>query len=110
MIDIQKNEHVVLDEIIQTLNNGHVLYKRALVTNIPKVGKIHVYADHNPPHFHIVTPDYDVSVCIDTCELIQGGKNLNSKQVRDLQNWYFKFWGKNQVIGIWNKHNPNNQI
>lgn len=40
-----------------------------------KIGniKIQVYAnDHNPPHFHVVTAEFEALVRIDTLEIIEG--------------------------------------
>lgn len=35
--------------------------------------KIQIFADdHNPPHFHVVTPDGEALVAIDTLEIIVG--------------------------------------
>ena len=35
--------------------------------------KICMYADdHNPPHFHILSPDFEVQVAIATLEVIRG--------------------------------------
>ncbi|NTJ44001.1 DUF4160 domain-containing protein [Agrobacterium larrymoorei] len=42
---------------------------------IVKLGniKIHIYADdHNPPHFHVSTPDHDALVQITDLSVLQG--------------------------------------
>ncbi|MCM2291447.1 DUF4160 domain-containing protein [Allorhizobium sp. BGMRC 0089] len=43
--------------------------------------KIHVYAnDHNPPHFHVSTPDHDALILIADLTVLQGEitrKNLD---------------------------------
>ncbi|MDD3447016.1 MAG: DUF4160 domain-containing protein [Zavarzinia sp.] len=44
--------------------------------------KIQIFADdHNPPHFHIVTPDHEVLVCIEDFALIAGAIDRRSLDV-----------------------------
>lgn len=37
--------------------------------------KIKVYADHNPPHFHVMTPDGESLIDLATLAEIQAGAN-----------------------------------
>ncbi|NKJ40171.1 DUF4160 domain-containing protein [Rhizobium sp. SG570] len=48
---------------------------------IARIGNvlIRVFAnDHNPPHFHVVTPDHQALVSIDDFEVIQGSIDRGS--------------------------------
>lgn len=47
---------------------------------------IRVYAaDHNPPHFHVVTPEAEALVRIDTLEVIMG--SVPAKVLRAAREW-----------------------
>ena len=41
--------------------------------------------DHNPPHFHIVTPDGEAIVDLNSMNIIRG--RLRSKDLRTALNW-----------------------
>ena len=88
---------------------GVALQRRVLVTMLPKIGKVHVYADHNPPHFHVRLPDRDLAIAYDTCKIMEG-EGLSGKQVKDLRNWYFNQGGQKLVTILWNKCNPDKQL
>ena len=48
---------------------------------IVRLGKvlIQVYADdHNPPHFHVVTPDYEALVLISDLSILRGSIDRRS--------------------------------
>jgi len=41
--------------------------------------RICMYADdHNPPHFHILSPDFEVQVAIATLEVIRGAAHARA--------------------------------
>ncbi len=101
---------MIVSDIIDILAFGFVMERKALVDTLHKIGDIQVYADHNPPHFHIETPEYKLSIDMGTCEITKGGDCLSSKQRKNLQNWYFKQSGKMKVISTWNAWNHDNQI
>ncbi len=44
--------------------------------------RICIYAgDHNPPHFHILSPEFDVQVTIATMEILRGARHVNKVRV-----------------------------
>lgn len=48
--------------------------------------KITMYAfDHNPPHFHVVTPDGEAQVRIDDLEVLR--TSLPDRAIRDAVGW-----------------------
>lgn len=64
---------------------------------------IRVYAnDHLPPHFHIITPDADALVDIETLEILRG--KLSRKAEADALAWA-KTNGK-LIANEWNRTNP----
>jgi len=72
---------------------------------IVKIGniKIRIFADdHNPPHFHIVTPDYKISVCIDNFEILIGHMDRRSFEIA--MKWATK--NKGVLINEWKRLNP----
>lgn len=64
---------------------------------------IRVYAnDHLPPHFHIITPDADALVDIETLEILRG-KLSRKAEAEALA------WAKTNhilIIDEWNRKNP----
>lgn len=107
--NIEDLESSLLQNISDVFYWGAALMRRELVTTLPKIGKIHVYHDHNPPHFHVALPDYDLMVDFNTCEIIKGSA-LTTKQKKDLQKWYFTAGGQRLVCILWNKWNPDKII
>jgi hypothetical protein len=51
---------------------------------IVKLGNIAIRMfakDHNPPHLHIVTPDHQALVSIETLELLRGSMDRRSLEI-----------------------------
>lgn len=64
---------------------------------------IRVYAnDHLPPHFHIITPDADALVDIETLEILRG--KLSRKAEADALAWAKTNW--KLIANEWNRTNP----
>lgn len=64
---------------------------------------IRVYAnDHLPPHFHIITPDADALVDIESLEIIKG--KLPSKVLKIAMRWVNE--NKTLIAAEWNRTNP----
>lgn len=64
---------------------------------------IRVYAnDHLPPHFHIITPDADALVEIESLEIIKG--KLPSKVLKIALGWASE--NKTLIAAEWNRTNP----
>jgi len=101
-------EDQLLQNIIDVFTYGAVLERKALVVSLAKIGQLHVQADHNPPHFHIRSDDYNLSVDLNTCEILKG--NLSSKQKKALKDWFFEQQGQPKLIAFWNRFNPDNQF
>ena len=64
---------------------------------------IRVYAnDHLPPHFHIVTPDADALVDIETLEILRG--KLSRRAEAEALAWSRS--NGNLIVNEWNRTNP----
>jgi hypothetical protein len=68
------------------------------------LGKVKVaiyFEDHNPPHFHVLTPDDRASISIATLEILTGSLNKHDYQL--VVDWA----RKNMVflVSEWTKHN-----
>lgn len=64
---------------------------------------IHVYAnDHLPPHFHIITPDADALVDIETLEILRG--KLSHRAETEALAWARS--NGNLIVDEWNRTNP----
>ncbi|SCB41153.1 DUF4160 domain-containing protein [Rhizobium lusitanum] len=64
---------------------------------------IRVYAnDHLPPHFHIITPNGDALVDIETLEILRG--KLAHKARDTALGWAHK--NKAAIAAEWNRTNP----
>jgi len=64
--------------------------------------KIRIFADdHNPPHFHIVTPDYKIAVRIDNFEVLAG--RMDQSSFEKAMRWATK--NKGVLINEWNSLN-----
>lgn len=67
--------------------------------------KIEIYPnEHPPPHFHVVTPNINVSFDIENCNLVKGGiAGRDRKKI--------VFWHKHSkplLIDVWNSTRPLN--
>ncbi|MDZ7927403.1 MAG: DUF4160 domain-containing protein [Agrobacterium sp.] len=64
---------------------------------------IRIYAnDHLPPHFHIITPDADALVDIETLEILRG--KLPRKAEADALAWAKT--NTKLIVDEWNRTNP----
>jgi hypothetical protein len=69
---------------------------------------LQVYCDHNPPHFHVRSPDADVSLTIKDCELLKG--HIDSSTHKKIKYWFEELNGRNKIMECWNKFNPNKKV
>ena len=69
---------------------------------------VQVYGDHNPPHFHVKSPDTDASLTISDCRILKG--NIDSDTHKKIKYWHERLGGQGKIIEYWNKHNPDNKI
>ena len=60
------------------------------------------FRDHNPPHFHVDTPDAQAQVSIRTLRVIRGG--IDRRALQEAQGWAManreRLWAK------WEEFNP----
>ena len=60
------------------------------------------FKDHNPPHFHIDTPEQGAVMAIRTLELIEG--DVDRRALREAKDWaeanYDRLWT------AWREYNP----
>lgn len=67
--------------------------------------RIYIYFDdHNPPHFHIVTPEGSALISIETLEVLKG--DVDKKIMKTAL-----AWASNNKITLeqkWNEFNPTN--
>ena len=64
--------------------------------------KLSVYADHNPPHFHVRTPDGESLVLLETHAEKPGGK-ANRKLLAEAISWAIA--NKSLLETEWNRLN-----
>jgi hypothetical protein len=84
--------------------DGHVAEIRQLVTRIDNL-KLEIYPnEHPPPHFHVISNDFNVSINIENCEIIKG--QLDSKTYKKVK--YFFDSNKKDLIAMWNHLRPSN--
>ena len=69
---------------------------------------IQIYADHNPPHFHVKSPNIDACLTISDGELLRGG--IDSATHKKIKYWLDRFNGRNQIVECWNKFNLDNKV
>jgi len=94
MIDLEQE---IIWNVMDMIHYGNLLERKAQVWALPKLGKIEVYSDHNPPHFHITGERINLRFDLKSLGQI-GGEDLNSKQTKDLKKWYFEFGGKGKAF------------
>jgi hypothetical protein len=83
---------------------GHVAEIRKLVTKVDNL-KIEIYPnEHPPPHFHVKSNDFNVSLSIMDCDIVKG--QLDSKTLKKVK--YFHGRNKDKLISIWNELRPSN--
>ncbi len=60
------------------------------------------FSDHNPPHFHIVTPDGEAQMAIASLHLMEG--DVDRRAIREARDWgeanRDRLWTK------WEEFNP----
>lgn len=82
--------------------DGHVVEIRKLVDRIDHV-KIEIYPnEHPPPHYHVRTNEFNVSISILDCEVLEG--NPNAKLLKKIK--YFHHKNKTKLIKVWNSLRP----
>ena len=82
--------------------NGEVVEQRELVQKIDGFN-IEIYPnEHLPPHFHVKGPDINVSISIDTCEILKGTLKRSTKKKVE----YFHSMHKARLVEVWNKLRP----
>ncbi|MFN0279288.1 MAG: DUF4160 domain-containing protein [Pyrinomonadaceae bacterium] len=59
---------------------------------------------HNIPHFHYVGPDVDASFDLETCEIIAG--NVNGREKRKIERFFFENGGKEKLKTFWDQTRP----
>lgn len=110
---IEENVLWELEDILLNYPNegeyGIILMRKAQVGFLPKLGSLEVYTDHEPPHFHIKTKRLNIRFQIEPLLQISGTQ-LSSKQLKNLEHWYFENNGKDKIIAFWNARNPNKII
>ena len=88
--------------ITDVLPNGQVIELRKLVDKVNDL-KIEIYSnEHNPPHFHVKSNEFNASFNLLTCELISG--TIDSKNIKKIEFYYSRH--KDQLIKIWNDTRP----
>jgi len=71
---------------------------------VAKIGnlKIQIFADHhNPPHFHVVTPDEEALVRIDDLTILRG--SLRARDLRTASEWVRR--NREVLVDEWNRVN-----
>ncbi len=64
--------------------------------------KITIYADdHNPPHFHLLAPDWRATFEIKGCQLLSG--EYKSKEAKDALAWAKE--NEETLLAIWTELN-----
>lgn len=82
--------------------DGNVAEIRKLVDRIDNI-KIEIYPnEHPPPHFHIKTSNFNVSLTIMDCEILEG--SLKSNDFKKIK--YFHERNKDKLIKVWNELRP----
>ena len=85
-------------------DEGHVAEIRKLVNRIDNI-KIEIYPnEHPPPHFHVKTSNFNVSLTIENCEILEG--SLNSSDYKKVK--YFHSNHRDTLVKVWNKLRPSN--
>ena len=107
--DLDQLENDIISNFADVLDYGEPIERRAAVGTVQKLGKIEVYSDHNPPHFHITGKNIDYKFTIENLDQIKGD-SINSKQMKDLKKWYFEKNGKEKLITFWQKMNPQAEV
>jgi Domain of unknown function (DUF4160) len=86
------------------LANGIVVEQRELLEKIGGL-KIEIYPnEHPPPHFHVKSNDFNISIDILTGEILKGKlENNAAKKIK-----YYHMLHKAKLIEAWNRLRPTN--
>lgn len=60
------------------------------------------FADHNPPHFHVVTPDAEAQVTIASLDLMEG--SVDRRALREARDWAEQ--NRDTLWAKWDEFNP----
>ncbi len=61
-----------------------------------------VYADdHNPPHFHVVGPDWEVKISLRTFDLLEGRAPRTA--IKDACDWARE--NQDELLAAWREYN-----
>ncbi|MBK8701227.1 MAG: DUF4160 domain-containing protein [Saprospiraceae bacterium] len=82
--------------------NGNIYAERQQVGKIYNL-KLYIYSnDHNPPHFHVESPDFNAYFDIRSCDLIKGKIDSNNHAK-------IRYWHKDvvdELLVVWRQLNP----
>lgn len=98
----------IVQNVMDMIHYGKLMERKSQVYRLQNLGKIEVYSDHNPPHFHITGEKINLKFDLHTLNQLSG-ELINSKQAKDLKKWYFERGGKSKLLFMWNQRNPDNQ-
>jgi hypothetical protein len=84
---------------ISFINNGAVMGKLAM---FGKVALVVRGRDHNPPHFHVVGPDFEALVGIDPVVILRG--SMSKAVWVQVQMWCAE--NRAVLVAEWNRVNP----
>ncbi|MEP6794669.1 MAG: DUF4160 domain-containing protein [Saprospiraceae bacterium] len=84
------------------LPDGSIMEIRYMIDQIANLKIIIHPNEHTPPHFHVVTNDYDATLSITECNLIRG--SIDSKNLKKIQYWH-KF-NTAKLVETWNRLRP----
>ncbi|HEY9114509.1 MAG TPA: DUF4160 domain-containing protein [Bacteroidales bacterium] len=83
-------------------HDGSVAEIRKLVGKVNNVN-IEIYPnEHPPPHFHVKSDNFNVTISIKDCQIING--QLDSKTYKQIK--YFYASNRQELIDVWNNLRP----
>jgi hypothetical protein len=66
------------------------------------IGSIQIriyYDDHGVPHFHAVSPDFDIKIAIADCTIISGTGHLRGRDFAAIRDWGQKH--RDRLLSNW---------
>jgi hypothetical protein len=60
------------------------------------------FRDHNPPHFHVVTPDAEAQMALASLELMEG--SVDRRALREARAWAEEH--RDELWAKWDELNP----
>ena len=85
------------------LEDGTLVEERKRVGTIGKV-KLEIRSnEHPPPHFHLVSPDFNTSFKIEDCSKLKGD-DIRGSLLKSLKVFHRK--NKENLIKVWNEMRP----